>query len=161
MGILARSLLRLRSMEQASAVPRVLVVDDEAVNLRLVQAYLQADGIATVGATNGEDALKRVVEGRWDLVLLDIRMPRMDGFAVCRKIREDPDNAQLPVIFLTAEPDDPVSEEEGRAAGANAYLHKPIHRHKLVACVRHLIERAQRRHTREEKESTSTPVLWL
>ena len=66
------------------APPQVLVVDDEPANVRLVQAYLKAEGFRVLGAFSGVEALEQVEKGGVDLVLLDIRMPHMDGFEVCR-----------------------------------------------------------------------------
>jgi DNA-binding response OmpR family regulator len=122
--------------------PQVLVVDDEPANVRLVQAYLKAEGFRVVGANSGPEALERVEQGGVDLVLLDIRMPHMDGFEVCRRLRENKAHTRMPVIFLTAEFNDADSELKGLEAGADEYLHKPIQRRALVARVRNLIRLA-------------------
>lgn len=122
--------------------PRVLVVDDEPANVRLVQAYLHADGFRTLAAENGAEALERVAEGGVDLVLLDIRMPHMDGFEVCRRLRKNPAYGRIPVVFLTAEFNDPDSELMGLEVGADEFLSKPIQRRTLVARVRNLIRLA-------------------
>src|SRR5215831_10460045 len=124
------------------APPQVLVVDDEPANVRLVQAYLKAEGFRVLGAFSGAEALEQVEKGGVDLVLLDIRMPHMDGFEVCRRIRENPACARMPVVFLTAEFNDADSELQGLEAGADEYLHKPIQRRALVARVRNLIRLA-------------------
>jgi len=122
--------------------PQVLVVDDEPANVRLVQAYLKAEGFRVLGAFSGAEALELVEKGGVDLILLDIRMPHMDGFEVCRRIRENPACARMPVVFLTAEFNDADSELQGLEAGADEYLHKPIQRRALVARVRNLIRLA-------------------
>ena len=122
--------------------PQVLVVDDEPANVRLVQAYLKAEGFRVLGANGGPEALERVEQGGVDLVLLDIRMPHMDGFEVCRRMRQNKAYARMPVIFLTAEFNDADSELKGLEAGADEYLHKPIQRRALVARVRNLIRLA-------------------
>jgi len=124
------------------APPQVLVVDDEPANVRLVQAYLKAEGFRVLGAFSGAEALEEVEKGGVDLVLLDIRMPHMDGFEVCRRIRQNPACARMPVVFLTAEFNDADSELQGLEAGADEYLHKPIQRRALVARVRNLIRLA-------------------
>src|SRR5262252_149910 len=122
--------------------PQVLVVDDEPANVRLVQAYLKAEGFRVLGAFSGAEALEQVQKGGVDLVLLDIRMPHMDGFEVCRRIRQNAACARMPVVFLTAEFNDADSELQGLEAGADEYLHKPIQRRALVARVRNLIRLA-------------------
>ena len=122
--------------------PQVLVVDDEPANVRLVQAYLKAEGFRVLGAFSGVEALEQVDKGGVDLVLLDIRMPHMVGFEVCRRIRQNPACARMPVVFLTAEFNDADSELQGLEAGADEYLHKPIQRRALVARVRNLIRLA-------------------
>ncbi|HEY1333385.1 MAG TPA: response regulator, partial [Myxococcaceae bacterium] len=93
--------------------PQVLVVDDEPANVRLVQAYLKAEGFRVLGAYSGAEALEQVEKGGVDLVLLDIRMPHMDGFEVCRRIRNNSACARMPVVFLTAEFNDADSELQG------------------------------------------------
>jgi signal transduction histidine kinase len=127
---------------RANQPPQVLVVDDEPANVRLVQAYLKAEGFRVLGAYSGAEALEFVEKGDVDLVLLDIRMPHMDGFEVCRQIRRNPACARMPVVFLTAEFNDADSELLGLEAGADEYLHKPIQRRALVARVRNLIRLA-------------------
>jgi two-component system, NtrC family, sensor kinase len=129
--------------ERPKVVPaQVLVVDDDPTNVRLIQAYLLAEGLRVACAGSGAEALERVSEGGIDLVLLDIRMPLMDGFEVCRRIRQNPRNAGMPVVFLTAEFNDATSEIEGLEAGADEYLHKPIQRRELVLRVKNLLRLA-------------------
>jgi two-component system NtrC family sensor kinase len=129
--------------ERPKTVPaQVLVVDDDPANVRLIQAYLAAEGLRVACASSGQEALERVSEGGMDLVLLDIRMPQMDGFEVCRRIRQNPLNAGMPVVFLTAEFNDAASEIEGLEAGADEYLHKPILRRELVLRVKNLLRLA-------------------
>lgn len=131
--------------EESADLPRrpvVLVADDDPDIVRLIETYLSSEGLATRHAFDGASALEQVGAGGIDLVLLDIRMPRMDGFEVCRRIRANPAHARIPVVFLTAELRDADSELLGFEAGADAYLHKPIHRRLLLARVRSLIRLA-------------------
>ena len=128
--------------------PTILVVDDEEANVKLMRTYLKVEGFEVATASCGRDALELVRRGV-DLVLLDIRMPGMDGLEVCRRIRADGANARLPVVFLTAELGDPDSEVEGLAAGADEFLHKPVHRPALVARVRNLLRLANAERDRQ------------
>ncbi|HYX90428.1 MAG TPA: response regulator, partial [Myxococcaceae bacterium] len=126
---------------------RILVVDDEEANVRLMKTYLKLEGFDVHTATSGREALDLV--GEVDLVLLDIRMPGMDGFEVCRRIRSDSENARLPVVFLTAELGDPDSELQALALGGDEFLHKPVHRGALIARVRNLLRLANAERDRQ------------
>ncbi|MBX5484823.1 MAG: response regulator, partial [Myxococcaceae bacterium] len=128
--------------------PRILVVDDEPAILRLLRLFLSSERFTVLTASSGEEALRKVAEGV-DLVLLDIRMPGMDGIEVCRRIRANPANARLPIIFLTAELKDPESELAGLEAGGDEYLHKPVHRPALIARVRSLLRLANAERDRQ------------
>jgi class 3 adenylate cyclase/CheY-like chemotaxis protein len=129
-----------------------LVVDDQPANIRLLDAVLTSRGYDVVAAESGEEALKRINESPVDLVLLDIRMPGMDGYEVCRQIREQRDTAYLPVVMVTASGD----EEKVKAleAGADDFLTKPVNRNELLARAASLtrIKRYQDTIERQAKE---------
>ncbi|MCB9964018.1 MAG: PleD family two-component system response regulator [Rhodospirillales bacterium] len=117
---------------------RILVVDDILPNIKLLEARLNSEYYDVLTATSGAEALEKVASDSPDMVLLDIMMPGMDGFEVCRKIKENPRTAHIPVVMVTAltEAEDRV---RGLEAGADDFLSKPINDTALMARVRSLI----------------------
>ena len=117
---------------------KVLVVDDVALNVKLLADLLAAKGYRTCSATSGAEALRVLASERPDLVLLDVMMPGMSGYDVCREIRADPAHAMLPVVLVTAL--DPAEERaKGLDAGADDFLSKPVSQAELLARVRSLL----------------------
>ncbi len=123
----------------------LLIVDDKPQNLRLVSDFLAEQGFDLMLARTGAQALERIGRAAPELVLLDVRMPDMDGFEVCRRLKADPATAAVPVIFMTAM-DDTAHKLEGFRLGAVDYITKPIQREELLARIRlHLqLHRLQR-----------------
>ena len=120
-------------MNEQEKRPVVLAVDDTPENLDVVKGLLTPEFIVKA-AVNGMMALKIVEKQSPDLILLDIRMPGMDGFEVCRKLKENDASAAIPVIFLTGE-SDAASEADAVAAGAAGYITKPIDPAALLASI--------------------------
>ncbi len=139
----------------APVSPRVLVVDDEPANVRLLEAILTPRGYDVGTASSGEEALTALDQHDVDLVLLDILMPGMDGYEVCRVIRGRPGTAYLPVVMVTASGD----EEKVKAleAGADDFLTKPVNKNELLARVASLarIKRYQDTIKRQSDELTA------
>ena len=120
------------------APARVLVVDDTPQNVKLLADILQAKGYAPITAASGEEALARLAADAPDIVLLDIMMPGLSGYDVCRRIRADPATALLPVVLVTSL--DPQQERlKGIEAGADDFVQKPFHQAELLARVRSLL----------------------
>jgi two-component system cell cycle response regulator len=117
---------------------RVLVVDDVQSNLKLLQTRLSLEYFEVLAATNGRDAIAICEKGGCDIVLLDVRMPGMDGFEVCRRLRTTPDTAHLPIVLLTAL-DRPADRVRGLESGADDFLTKPVDEIALIARVRSLV----------------------
>ncbi|HEY5085146.1 MAG TPA: PleD family two-component system response regulator [Rhizomicrobium sp.] len=117
---------------------RVLVVDDIMSNVKLLEAKLTAEYFDVAIAYSGLECLKRIEENIPDIVLLDVMMPGMDGFEVCRRIKSDPRIAHVPVVMVTAL-DQPSDRVAGLEAGADDFLTKPVDDSALFARVRSLV----------------------
>jgi len=113
----------------------VLVVDDDELNREIYRRNLESAGHRVTVAPSGEAALQRLAEAIPDLIILDVHMPGMDGFEVCRRIRSQPPWVDVPILFVTAKYHDDVSMAQGLALGANDYLAKPFNAAELVARV--------------------------
>lgn len=118
----------------------LLVVDDDLDTLKLVGTTLEKQGFVIHIAKDGQEALDKVQEAKPDLILLDVMMPKMDGYEVTRRLRANPQTAGIPIILFTAKAqvDDKVA---GLEAGADDYLTKPTHPAELVARVRNILKR--------------------
>src|SRR5262245_42559056 len=117
---------------------RVLVVDDVLANVKLMEARLTAEYFDVVTAMSGPEALAICRAAQCDIVLLDVMMPDMDGFEVCRRLKADPMTLHIPVIMVTAL-DQPADRVRGLEAGADDFLTKPVSEIALLARVRSLV----------------------
>jgi two-component system alkaline phosphatase synthesis response regulator PhoP len=116
----------------------VLVVDDNAQNVELMQAYLETLNCIVHVAVDGVDAMEKVPKYRPDLIVLDIMMPRMSGFEVCRRLKADPKTSDIPILMVTA-----LNElgdiERGVESGTDDFLTKPINKLELLTRVKSLL----------------------
>ncbi len=120
-------------------MPKILIVDDEPNIIELAKLYLARDGYEVESAANGNEALAKQSTGNPDLIVLDLMLPDIDGFEVCRQIRTKSD---VPILMLTARIED-VDKIVGLELGADDYLTKPFNPRELVARVRAILRRIQ------------------
>ena len=117
---------------------RILVVDDVPANVRLLETRLLAEYFDVLTASNGVEALAICEKERVDVVLLDIMMPGMDGFEVCRRLKADPRTEHIPVVMVTAL-DQPADRVRGLEVGADDFLTKPVNDLQLMTRVKSLV----------------------
>lgn len=122
---------------ETDTTPKVLVVDDMPANVRLLEAILEPAGYAVVSASSGPEALERVVADAPDIVLLDVQMAGMNGYEVCRRIRENEATELLPVVMVTSHGDE--ARVDGIRAGADDFVTKPFDHQELLLRVRSLV----------------------
>jgi DNA-binding response OmpR family regulator len=122
---------------------RVLVVDDDEDSRRVLTHLLERRGYAVVLADGGQAALAALTQHEVDVVLLDVMMPNMDGFAVCRELKKSPTTASLPVILLTAR-DDMETRATGMNLGVSEFLAKPVNKEELYMRVKTQVEARHR-----------------
>ena len=117
---------------------RILIVDDDEMVLIAVNELLKQEGYEVYPASNGSEALEKLDQGTYDLIMLDIIMPEMSGFELCKKIREMENYKETPIIVITTEG---ASEDRERALalGANEYITKPIQTMKILETVKKLM----------------------
>ncbi len=138
-----------RAGKEQEKTPMVLVVDDNQQNLELLQAYLEDMDCRTTPAKDGPKALEIVAKDPPDLILLDVMMPKMSGFEVCKRIKNDPKTRDIPVIMVTA-----LNEfgdiERGIDSGTDDFLSKPVNklelltRVKIMLKLKHLTDKLER-----------------
>jgi two-component system alkaline phosphatase synthesis response regulator PhoP/two-component system response regulator VicR len=141
---------RRRKEQQHGAFPRpfrkvvimpgkkIMAVDDERHIVRLIQVNLERSGYQVVTAFDGPEALKKVESDRPDLIVLDVMMPKMDGFEVLKRLQASPETREIPVIMLTAKAQD-ADVFRGWASGVSAYLTKPFNPLELLTFVKRIL----------------------
>ena len=119
--------------------PQIMVVDDNEQNLELLQAYLEDLDCDIVAATNGPEALEIIAKEAPDIILLDVMMPKMSGFEVCRRLKSDTATANIPIIMVTA-----LNElgdiERGIDSGSDDFVSKPVNKLELLTRVRTMLK---------------------
>ena len=117
----------------------ILLVEDEPDSAELMSHILELEGFRVVEARNGEEALRQAFDPEIGLALLDVMLPGIDGFEICRRLRHDARTAHLPIAFISAKARH-EDRQAGMEAGADVYLAKPISRAALVSAVRWLLD---------------------
>ena len=125
--------------DEEKAIPVIVVVDDNQQNLELLLAYLEDIDCKTATAADGGEALEVISKVAPDLILLDIMMPKMSGFEVCRRLKNDPKTADIPVIMVTA-----LTEfgdiERGIDSGTDDFIYKPVNKLELLTRVKTMLK---------------------
>ena len=119
----------------------ILIVDDEQHIIDLAKMYIEVEGFKTASATDGKAALQKILSEKPQLVVLDLMLPGMDGWEVCRRVRAESD---VPIIMLTARSDD-IDRIVGLELGADDYLTKPFNPRELVARIKAILRRTERK----------------
>jgi DNA-binding response OmpR family regulator len=126
----------------ATLTPRILIADDDAQGVELLEAYLAESGYEIRRAIDGEETLRLVKEWRPDVILLDIMMPKISGFEVCKRIRADANSRDMGILMVTAL-DQSSDVERAVEAGTNDFLTKPINKTELLLRIRSLLQSRQ------------------
>jgi len=131
-------------------VPKyILVVDDEADLVKLVSYNLKKEGFIVDSASDGENALTKIRKGKYDLLILDLMLPGIQGIELCRILRNDPKQSSLPIIMLTARGEE-VDRILGLEMGADDYMTKPFSPRELIARVKAVLRRATEKPVHEK-----------
>ena len=126
-----------RKVGQMEQTNKILAVDDERHIVRLIQVNLERAGFQVITAFDGPEALKKVEADKPDLVVLDVMMPKMDGFEVLKRLQANPETRDIPVIMLTAKAQD-ADVFRGWSSGVSAYLTKPFNPLELITFVKRI-----------------------
>ena len=125
--------------QMAQEAPRILIVDDEQSIQKLLSSALRKDGYDVVGAHDGREALDRIDDGAFDLVVLDLMLPKVDGFEVCRQVRAA---SSVPIVMLTARVEE-IDKVLGLELGADDYITKPFSMREFRSRIKAVLRRSQ------------------
>jgi DNA-binding response OmpR family regulator len=142
---------------EAAFQGRVLVVDDDADSRRLLSHILERHGFEVVLADGGMAALEKLRTHEVDVIVLDVMMPQMDGFAVCRELQKSPATASLPVILLTAR-DDMETRATGMNLGVSDFLAKPVARDELIGRLKTQVDARRRAQALEQIQRRANSI---
>jgi DNA-binding response OmpR family regulator len=118
-------------MDNGKKAARIMVVDDDPDTVTILSRYLRREGFSTIEASSGAECLRAATDRNIDVILLDLMMPEMDGFEVCRALKAKRETAEIPIIMVTAR-DDIDARAEAMRLGVSDFLAKPVNRHQLV-----------------------------
>ncbi len=121
---------------------KILIVEDNPTNMRLISMVLGSKGYSLLEAIDGEEALAVAIEGRPDLIVMDIQLPKMDGLEVTRRLRQTPEFKQTPIIALTASAME-GDREKIMAAGCDEYISKPVNTRQFPQLVAEMLQRGR------------------
>ena len=135
---------------------RVLVVDDEKFVRELIKIKLSRSGLVVLEAANGLEAVEMAHTQRPDMILLDVMMPKMNGFEACEKLKTDPATARIPIVMLTARGEQ-ANHEKGISLGATDYMSKPFSPQKLAELVIEILARASSIPSKQSEREGEAP----
>ncbi len=138
---------------------RILAIDDSEQNLILIELYLKDTEFEVITAKGGREALDLVQREEFDLILLDVVMPHLDGFDVCRRLKADPRTSQIPVVFLTARMKHESEKLVAFEVGAVDYINKPVMKEELIARIRVMLQLREARNSLERQNLDLTGRL--
>ena len=122
---------------------KILIVDDELFVRQLVKVKLEIIGFRVIEGMNGEEAIEKAVQEQPDLILLDVMMPKMNGFETCRRLKEHTATSHIPIVMLTARGEQ-MDKDKGEALGVVEYMTKPFSPQKLAERVQALLGNTQK-----------------
>jgi len=128
-----------KTLEQSDRIAQIMVVDDDPDTVSILARHLQREGYDAIEAVSGAECIRLARERPADVLLLDLMMPGMDGFDVCRALKEHPKTAEIPIIMITAR-DDLDARAEGMRLGVSDFLAKPVFRRQLANRIRAQLE---------------------
>ena len=123
--------------------PRILLVDDEPSILKVVSKRLEVEGYQVLVAIEGQEALAKAQAERPDLIILDLMLPKLNGYEVCTMLKQDTRYQQIPIMLFTAKAQD-TDEQLGMECGADAYVRKPFRAQELLETIRRLLAASRR-----------------